>query len=1228
MDFFLFLMVVGLLTIWLVSRSNTTSRRNAMEQRLQAMEARLKFLEQDTRQRNLKKAKKAMAAVAAEAAAEQPAEKSSEVEITEAAPGSPVAAPPPLPETEPEKAFSTAPAFRPQADTSLSPVVAKTYGRTAASQASDAAAATPVSSPAPPSIPWRKILEAMQLLPPRSTDSNTEVRLAIWWTTRVGAVLLVIAGVFLGVYVSQDSPALRLLCLGLISAGVVVAGLWLEKRYRAFGRIVGSAGLGMCFVTAFAASAFETTRVIESPTIGVLLQLLAIVGLIAWSLWKDDSTVATMALVCGYIACGFSQSHDLAYFVVAGLLLLAAAGSVLLVLKRWPQPAIVALGGSWLGFLLLAVLHWRTSLPAERPGAVTALLCFAGLTLIFHVAQILFRQRHPKLATSRRLRIGAISNTSLAVVTLYLAGRLVYPDHLATFYLTFAALIFGFAAWHYRPGVSHDPKLAQAFFLKSMALLALFFVAHFDGPVRWLSLSLQTGTLVWTWSRHRSKWILIAAAVAFVGTLGWMWIDLVRLAWPEWSILSPRSLVGAVSLLVLGSALAAQQFFQNGADKATQELKPEPGENSAFSAARLWPPLAAAAAALALVPFAIGLALEGSVNLRDSPIERTGYLALLGMLTLLPMIRWRSWSPVPTSTGILISAALAFFALPKTAAIGPPGIVLGQCLSLLLYLAAEAVCRLWPRRWSGDGILRSLAYCLGLILATATLLRIHEVQQWNHTTSVLVLVLLSVLAAATLLWHQRRIVSDFDTVFGRKYEANRLEGRWIVSVTAGMCVVALAGKLFMLTPTPLDTFWVAFAALPILATAWRTRDAVPAAAGGIVLAFSWLGYFAFAFIKSQGPAETPEAIAVAGHFAICLSIAWCLCRSAGPAPSRTLEIFETVLHCAALALGFLFFSEHFYPPTVFFASTCLTLGAMVVAWRLPFHRLAHVAILPVVLMTVRQLVGHGWRAQHAGDLGWWLGLGALLVCLAIHDILLRRGGRLREGEVSDDACLSLVPLLLGTAAVVFIRASTADPWHSVGYVLAALIGAGLGRFGGFLHQRTWASGAAVLSAFAAFRLSFAVPVATDEILPYRIAYTLTAAGILVFGLVLAARRSGGKRTSLIAASVGTLLAFWVFAAPHIRPEKLTTVCWGITAILVFVAGLAGGLRNYRLVGLVGLGLCLIRMFLVDIDDTLYRIIAAFVISAVLLLIAFLYHRFRHLIEVFDEKEGENRDISD
>lgn len=100
--------------------------------------------------------------------------------------------------------------------------------------------------------------------------------------------------------------------------------------------------------------------------------------------------------------------------------------------------------------------------------------------------------------------------------------------------------------------------------------------------------------------------------------------------------------------------------------------------------------------------------------------------------------------------------------------------------------------------------------------------------------------------------------------------------------------------------------------------------------------------------------------------------------------------------------------------------------------------------------------------------------------------------------------------------------------------------------------------------------------------------------------------------------VGLALLFWLFAHQRGTVEAYATVLWGGAAIAVFCVGLFLRERSYRLLGLMGLALCVPRMFLVDLHAVLYRILAFVVLGLVILWVGFSYHRFRHLVAGDDE----------
>jgi len=1206
--FFLALIVVVALLMALVFPFVASQRHAELKRHLETLEVRTRLLENELREARLENYRPSEAGTerqsetdSAENEVSPPPRAATKLPDTPEAESTrkpqeqekdnSVATPPP----PPQPAFSNRDGQRPPRHRNARSPAPKPESQPAPAQSRPA-----MAKPGKP-FPWRKMLEAAQLLPPPSSGESAEVRLAVWWTTRIGAVLLVIAGVFLGVYVSRDSPLLRLLSMAAISAAVIAAGLWLERRYQAFGRIVTSGGLGFAFVTAFAASAFETTRVIESAMLGVLVQMLAIVGMIVWSLWKKDAAVAAMALICGYIACAFSYSHDLAQFVVAGLLMLGTAGSSLLILRRWPAPAMISLGASWCGFLGLIIFDWFGSSGASSPGALSTLSCLVLLTLIFHSAGLLFRHRHPVLATSRRLRIGTLVNTSLAVVAIYLAGRLVYPNYLATFYLTFAALIFGFAVWHRRPGSAHDRGLAQTLFLKSMALLALFFVAQFDGPVRWLSLSLQTATLVYTWHRHRNSWILTAVGVGLTATLAWMGYDLVSVSDAEWSAFSVRSIVGSLSLLVLTASLAAQNH-----------LASSDSEGRGKTAAQLSPAvISRLIAAMGIIVVAIGLAFYDHSHFSNRAIAPIGFIAVLGLAAFQPLWRWRSAVPIVVGGAILIIAALAFLTLPSRIGVSGSGVTLGLCLGVLALACAELVRRRWPATWRGGAVARALGSGFGLILITVTMSRLFDLQSSAPPLAIMLLLLLSLLVAFSLLMQAAPFLKEHAP--GNPM-ATLL--RWSISFIAGWCLVGFA--LITDRNNQLAPFWLALASLPAFAMIYRTRNGVPAMAAGLALCVAWIWLLTEHLFHH--PALAPGLVATLGVIAINAVIAWTVsCRKTGER-AAFFDFWEITLHCASLVLASVFVQAHYEEPIAFAASTAIALAALFTGLRLPFRRLTQVSFVPILLATLHHVISGSGSDFAPLTVAWLVALAGLVCYLLAFEFARRVSLHAGRGEKISGHLSMLAASLITVAALLLVHCSMPEPWQVAGYVAVGIAGACLWRFAGFPHTHSPSSLAIIIAGLATLRLCLGASSSHESVALSN--GLIAAAGTLAFGLILCARQPGAnwRKLALMPAAIGTALAFSVFVSSAIGVEQMTTVFWGVTSIVVFVAGLAGGLRNYRLVGLIGLGICLVRMFLVDIDDTLYRIIAFFAISLVLLLIGFLYHRFRQHIEAFDKVE--------
>jgi len=71
-------------------------------------------------------------------------------------------------------------------------------------------------------------------------------------------------------------------------------------------------------------------------------------------------------------------------------------------------------------------------------------------------------------------------------------------------------------------------------------------------------------------------------------------------------------------------------------------------------------------------------------------------------------------------------------------------------------------------------------------------------------------------------------------------------------------------------------------------------------------------------------------------------------------------------------------------------------------------------------------------------------------------------------------------------------------------------------------------------------------------------------------------------------------------------EQWTTAIWALGGVFLVVAGFWGNLRAYRVVGLIALGCAILRLFIVDIDDSLWRIIGFGITGALFVGIGYIY----------------------
>lgn len=356
--------------------------------------------------------------------------------------------------------------------------------------------------------PLREWLEPLQLWPPRG-EANAEVRLAAWWTTRIGALLAVIGVVFLGIYVSRNAaPWVRLTEVGMATAGVLWLGSWLERRIPKFGAVVFGAGLALAYFTAFGAYAVGPMKVIVSPATAMACELFAVAAILATAWWRGSPVVATMAVALGHVTAFLALRGETAGFGPWVVLLLGIAAVVLRLVRAWSAPSLLALPLAWVFLFATGATQLRVGLP------LGALWIWGILYFILHsLRDWAPAWREETLSTFDR---GVqVVNSSLAVaVGLFLTDSVQLDGKWEQFFLgSGVILLLAAVAWR---ATKAGRELVPVLTCKGSGLIALGLIALFDGHARYLVLLAQAFAMLVAAQRSTMQSLRVATVIVGV----------------------------------------------------------------------------------------------------------------------------------------------------------------------------------------------------------------------------------------------------------------------------------------------------------------------------------------------------------------------------------------------------------------------------------------------------------------------------------------------------------------------------------------------------------------------------------------------------------------------------------------------------------------------------------------------------------------------------------------
>ena len=514
MEFFFFIALVGLSVVVYRQRS----RARELDERIRALTVRVYASEQ------------ALAALHRAPAEAEPTTPDEPVAPVMAMPAAALEAPPPLPEW-----LSSGPSL-------------------ASTLSSEPLPAPPPRLPDTPRPTWRD----------RFQGEEWEALLGGSILNKLGALILVIGlALFLRFSLDTLGPISKIAVGLLTSAGMIAAGMWLERqpRYKVFAIGLLSGGWAMLYFSAFAAHGIPESRVIESPVVGLAV-LLLVGSLMIWrSLRYESQWVTGLAFFAAFAALQVDPSS--AFAMVASALL---AAGLLAISTRFGWRAM-PLVGILLAYTTVAFLPPSVGF---LPGIGHPILWVYWL--LFELFDHWRSRRAPLFSPLDAVQY--VLNTMAFVSASLLTTRAAAAEHYSSF-LGLAAVAFALSAFFRRhravdQGEERWWNAAGLSLAAASAVAAAAILLRFDRLSATLALFIEGQALfvlAWRSPAPLSRWVALAINGLAFGKL--IFVDDARNGFITWlgyrmNAVSPMGVLMAAGFYV-NRALMPMRIYSWGA---------------------------------------------------------------------------------------------------------------------------------------------------------------------------------------------------------------------------------------------------------------------------------------------------------------------------------------------------------------------------------------------------------------------------------------------------------------------------------------------------------------------------------------------------------------------------------------------------------------------------------------------------------------------------------------
>ncbi|MFA6422681.1 MAG: DUF2339 domain-containing protein [Candidatus Buchananbacteria bacterium] len=223
---------------------------------------------------------------------------------------------------------------------------------------------------------------------------NIEEKIAGNWFAKIGILAVVIGVAFFLKYAFDNNWINE---YGRIAIGVIVGGsffalgIWLVKKYFVYGQVLAGGGLGILYLSFFAAYNFY--HIISYPLAFLLISLVTIIGILI-SIYKNTPSLTYIAVIMAFLTPFLLWSSDVSQVGLFTYLLILDLAIIAVSLFKKEQ---VWTSLSWLGFVAteLTFLVWQSAywVPSQYFTTMIFLSLFFLIFSLFPIVKILLNKK-------------------------------------------------------------------------------------------------------------------------------------------------------------------------------------------------------------------------------------------------------------------------------------------------------------------------------------------------------------------------------------------------------------------------------------------------------------------------------------------------------------------------------------------------------------------------------------------------------------------------------------------------------------------------------------------------------------------------------------------------------------------------------------------------------------------------------------------------------------------